>query len=474
MRVSLSMIVKNEEANLPACLESVADLVDEIVIVDTGSTDRTKEVAARFGARVYDFPWIDHFAAARNEGLKHVTGDWVFWLDADDRLDLENRAKLRALFAGLQDVNLGYMMRCWCLADAKTGEAMYFSHLRLFRNHPLIRWEFRVHEQILPSIMALGGQVQWTDIVIRHHSYQDPVAHRRKIERNHRLLVLENQERPNHPFTLFNLGLSFQLLGRIDQAVPCWLRSLELENRQPGSSIERKLYVLLAQGYHELGQPQQALQMCLAGRQRYPHDVELLFQEALARQALGDWAGAEQCLVYLLQLPPQHSFTGVDAGLHGYKARDVLGWLYAEQGRYAEAEAQFRAAVAQQPTYRSPWCGLAEIFLRQGRLADVERVCVELERRAGGTIEAATIRGLCQLAQGDLAAARATAQAAIAQAPSAVGPRVLLSRVLCQEGRDLDAAEQALRDVLGLAPNHLEARQRLQAVLQLKARRQAV
>ena len=82
------MIVRNEAERLPGCLESVADLVDEIVIVDTGSTDATKAVAARFGAKVkiFDFAWCDDFAAARNESLRRAGGDWVLWLDADDRV----------------------------------------------------------------------------------------------------------------------------------------------------------------------------------------------------------------------------------------------------------------------------------------------------------------------------------------------------------------------------------------------------
>ena len=79
-RVSLCLIVKNEEAHLPACLRSAADLVDEIVVVDTGSTDRTREVAAELGAKVYDYPWSDDFAAARNESLRHAGGNWIFWI----------------------------------------------------------------------------------------------------------------------------------------------------------------------------------------------------------------------------------------------------------------------------------------------------------------------------------------------------------------------------------------------------------
>src|SRR5439155_24590556 len=142
-RVSLCMIVRNEEANLPACLSSADGLVDEILIVDTGSTDATKAIAADFGARVVDFPWVDSFAAARNEGLRHASGDWIFWLDAEDRLDEDNRGRLRALLAGLQDDNAAYVMKCLCLPDG-SGTATLVDHVRLFRNRPDIRWRYRV------------------------------------------------------------------------------------------------------------------------------------------------------------------------------------------------------------------------------------------------------------------------------------------------------------------------------------------
>src|SRR5262249_1049091 len=96
-RASLTMIVRNEEANLPRCLSSVTDLIEETVVIDTGSADGTREIAASFGARVHDFAWVDDFAAARNEGLRHATGGWILWMDADDYFDEENRGRLRAL-----------------------------------------------------------------------------------------------------------------------------------------------------------------------------------------------------------------------------------------------------------------------------------------------------------------------------------------------------------------------------------------
>jgi glycosyltransferase involved in cell wall biosynthesis len=105
------MIVRDEENHLADCLHSVADLVCEIIVVDTGSRDRTKQIARSLGAQVYEFAWVDDFAAARNESLRHAKGAWIFWLDADERLHEDNRRRLQRLIAGLADENVAYTMR---------------------------------------------------------------------------------------------------------------------------------------------------------------------------------------------------------------------------------------------------------------------------------------------------------------------------------------------------------------------------
>src|SRR5438128_5043091 len=98
MSISLCLMVRNEEEKLAACLQSAAGLVDETIVVDTGSTDGTRELASKLGARLFEFPWCDDFAAARNECIRHARGDFIFWMDADESIDSSNREKLRLLF----------------------------------------------------------------------------------------------------------------------------------------------------------------------------------------------------------------------------------------------------------------------------------------------------------------------------------------------------------------------------------------
>lgn len=121
-QASLCMIARDEEAKLQKCLNSVADLVHEIIVVDTGSVDRSKQLAKDFGAHVYNFPWIDDFSAARNDSLRHAKGNWVFWLDTDEWIDNENRVRLTNVFDNLNGRQDGYRMQQRSQSQAATGD----------------------------------------------------------------------------------------------------------------------------------------------------------------------------------------------------------------------------------------------------------------------------------------------------------------------------------------------------------------
>jgi glycosyltransferase involved in cell wall biosynthesis len=463
--VSLTMIVKNEEAHLPQCLDCAKDLFAEIVVIDTGSTDATRQIAVRSGARVYDFPWIDDFAAARNESLRHATGQWIFWLDADDRIDLPNRGKLQALFADLKSQPLGYLMRCHSQEGWTGNSTTATEHIRLFPNHPEIRWRYRIHEQILPAIERQGGKLVRTDIVVHHCGYVDAVQARRKLERNLRLLEWEHAELPNDPNVLYNLGRNYLAVGRTSEALPHLRRSLELA--RPSDPFVRKLYGQLARAYCQLRQRDEALSACRNGLAAFPHYAELLFLYGQLHQEAGDLEGAKQCYLRLLQ--PGVKFVGEDLDLPGYKARQNLGGIYFQQRLYSEAEAQWRTVAAVQPDYLPAWMGLAALWLTQGRSDEFESTARQLEGNPSGVAMAAMLRARLHAARNDLTAAKHALSVAIAQVPQDVRPRVMLSEMLMHEGRDAAAIEQALRDVLAQDPNHEPTRRNLATLLERRA-----
>jgi tetratricopeptide (TPR) repeat protein len=452
--VSLTVIARNEEATLAACLRSARDLLADAVVVDTGSTDRTREIAVARGARVFDFPWCDDFAAARNEALRHATQPWAFWLDADESLDEDNRRKLRDLFAALPAGDAAFSMKQRS-AHERGGSATLVDQVRLFRHCPEVRWRYRVHEQVLPALRAAGHPVHFTDIAIDHGGYVELALRRRKTERNLRLLELEHAERPDEPFTLFNLGWAHLELGRAAEALPALQRSLR--RSQPDDSIVRKTYTLLVQCHRQLGQGPEAAAACRAGLARHPDAAELLFLDGALRRERGDAAGAERRWRQLLQGQPLPCFASYDADLRGARTRHHLALLYRDQGRAAEAEQQWRAALAEQPAFELAWQGLAELLLRQGRWAELEDCLGRLAQVPGLDYDAGVLRARAHLACRRPGDARPLLEQAVARRPEALGPRVLLTHALLQEGHDEVAAEEALRDVVARAPQEAES-----------------
>ncbi|PYI51602.1 glycosyltransferase [Paenibacillus flagellatus] len=239
--ISLCMIVKNEERTLARCLESVREAVDEIVIVDTGSTDRTKEIASRFTHRVVDFEWIDDFAAARNFAFDQAAMDYILWLDADDVLLPQECAKLIGLKRSFDPTVDAVSMAYSCAVDEAGRGILNVRRIRLVRRSKNYRWHGAVHEDL-----TVCGTVLDSDIVITHRQEHG------RTDRN--LRIFEKLAERGAPLTkrdLFHYARELHTNRRYDQAVRAYLQFLDCE----GISPEDRIFVCgtLADCYHHLG-----------------------------------------------------------------------------------------------------------------------------------------------------------------------------------------------------------------------------
>ena len=219
--ISLCMITKNEEAFLESCLLSVKDLVDEIIVVDTGSTDKTKEIALKHNAKVFDFAWCDNFAAARNESLKHATGDWILILDADEELDKEGINKIKAelqnpSFLAYSMPQLHYTNKFMNQANFVQIEnpefkGFYVSDVvRLFKKDNQIYFDYCVHETLRVSLKNAG--IKLGEMLSPIHHYQERKGMEdvhRKQEFYYRLSLKNIEQYPTYAKSYHDVGIYF-------------------------------------------------------------------------------------------------------------------------------------------------------------------------------------------------------------------------------------------------------------------------
>ena len=217
--ISLCMIVKNEEAVLARCLDSVREAVDEIIIVDTGSTDRTREIAAAYTDRVLDFVWVDDFSAARNFAFEQVTMDYQMWLDADDIFPDEERQKLLALKAALDPAVDMVTMRYHTHFNAAGRPILTSTRERLLRRERDYRWIDPVHECI-----PLNGNILYSDIAVWHQKPPSEGISTRNLDI---YSALERSGKPLTPRQLYYYARELRDHGRDAESAERFERFLE-------------------------------------------------------------------------------------------------------------------------------------------------------------------------------------------------------------------------------------------------------
>jgi len=272
--VGLSMIVKNEAHTIRACLESVRDVVTQIVIADTGCTDCTCDIAREFGATVVSFPWENHYAKARNAALAPVTADWVLVLDADEELDRQTARNLQSApqnpaIGGFTTPIRNYVEsrsnRGWDRIAvendhrherAKDSPAFFIhENCRFFRRRPDIFFSGRVHELVEPQIAAVGLKLGVAKFFIHHFGHLESTGEKAgKGAYYLDLLRTKVEEEPNDPAGWVHLGLQeYEYSQNQEEALRCLQRALHLEPRAA------EAWLFLAMIYVDSGRFQEAL-----------------------------------------------------------------------------------------------------------------------------------------------------------------------------------------------------------------------
>jgi GT2 family glycosyltransferase/tetratricopeptide (TPR) repeat protein/2-polyprenyl-3-methyl-5-hydroxy-6-metoxy-1,4-benzoquinol methylase len=408
-KISLCMIVRDNETTIGPCLASIRPWVDEIIVVDTGSTDRTPDICREYGARMFEFPWCDDFSAARNESIRHATGEWIFWMDSDDTIPEEQGRKLRKLAYSKHETGVfGYTMQVHCPSVSDSGGATQWTvvdHVKLFRNLPELRFEHRIHEQIIPAIRRVGGKVQFTDLHVVHSgSDQSPATRARKLERDYRILKLDLADKADHPFVLFNLGMTFEDDGKYEQACEYLERCLAVS--QTVESHVPKAHSLLVSSLIHMGKLRDAEDRCREALRLFPDDKELLFRRAMLLHELGDLDAAVLTYNKVLEARRQRKFESIDPGVYGYKARHNLALVYTALGQLREAELQWREILKVQPGHLQAWTQLAELLVNQNRIDDLQSLANQSAQNPQLASIATTLRSRVMELRGNLREAR--------------------------------------------------------------------
>lgn len=267
--ISLCMIVKNEENTIARCLMSIRSLVDEMIVVDTGSADRTKEIALAYGAKVYDFPWTNNFSEARNYGLSKASGKWILILDADEVISLKDHEVLKRLIKSSRYQKIAYSFTTrnyvphvivgWIENDGlyreEAGTGWFPGEkVRLFPNMDGAKFENLVHELVEPSLKREGIVIKKCDIPIHHYGKLNRGKTVTKGESYYELGKIKYAEKKvKDARAIYELAMQATELEKHAEALEWWKQLIDIEPNSP------KVYYFLGNSYFRLGKYEDAI-----------------------------------------------------------------------------------------------------------------------------------------------------------------------------------------------------------------------
>lgn len=345
MLLSLCMIVKNEQDNLPRCLDSVKDIVDEMIIVDTGSSDSTVDIAKQYGAKVYFFPWNDNFSDARNYSLQHAAGDWILIMDADDELEKSHQQAVLDLVKRNEADAYFFQTVCY-LGDTAGVDALNNLNIRLIKNKMGYFFSNPIHEQIYSNIKEINPSAKILNepIKVYHYGYLDQkIKEHDKRNRNIRILQKELEQYPGYPFTLFNLGNEYFALGNYPKAIEFYEKCYAKFDIAQGYSS--KLILKLVNCYMYSGRNDDALKLIEEGLNYYPDFTDLEYLRGMAYNSLDMPTLAIKHFAKCIEIGEAPIHLNMIPGTGNYRAYLMLGEVYYKLEDYEAAVENYLKAI---------------------------------------------------------------------------------------------------------------------------------
>ncbi|WP_281888746.1 TPR domain-containing glycosyltransferase [Paenibacillus sp. YYML68] len=350
--ISLCMIVKNEANCIARCLTSVKPYVDEMIIVDTGSTDGTADICRDIGATVYDYVWNDHFAEARNYGLVHANGEWILWLDADEELG-ENGEQLRDLALSDEYDLYSFQLNNYYGPRVDPNNVIRIAHPRLFRNGIGLKFRNQIHEALnVDEIFYQHDRVHritHTPVILWHYGYLDEfVQDKNKSKRNIQLLEKALSSNKEDPWLHYHMASEYYRLKDYAPSFHHANRSILLfmlnQLTPPSLLYKLKYSILISTGSYEGGYP--AIEKAIM---LYPDYVDLIFYKGILLYMSSKYEEAIEAFEQCLEIGESNMKHLTQNGLGSFHAWHYKGLCKEKLGDPKEAEHCYNQALALHP-----------------------------------------------------------------------------------------------------------------------------
>lgn len=366
-RLSLCMIVKDEEDHIGNCLNSVKGVVDEMIIVDTGSSDRTVEICKSFGAQVFDFPWNGSFSAARNYGLDRATGDWILWLDADEELDSSDVYKLRdILYCDDYLMSIHLINYYGDLPDP--NKTFDMAHTRLIRNHKGFKFINNIHEMLnVNEILTASDNsqpIKTVPIKVYHYGYLDAAnENKKKFERNLGMLKDELKQKDHSPWIDYHVASEYYRVNQYAQAFDHVNRSIIgflQQLKTPPSLLYRLKYsILIGSGSIDGAWPgiERAISL-------YPDYVDLHFYKGLILYIKESYTEALETFEHCLEMGEENLHHLTLKGVGSFQALYYKGCCLEKLGQIEAAAMSYAMAANRSRTFFPPVDALRKLMIK--------------------------------------------------------------------------------------------------------------